>query len=331
MREETMFKMTRRRALACGLAALFATTTPVLAGDLPVLTVAALEGGTVNWELDTIRHYGLDKANGFELAVLPVAGNPAAEVALQGGEAEAIVTDWFWVARMRAEGKDFTFTPYSRAVGGLLVKPQSGIMDLADLKGKKIGIAGGPLDKSWLILRAYAQKKYNIDLAKETEQVFGAPPLIMEAALSGEVDAAINFWHFGAKMQARGMEPLLDTATAAKALGLDPETPLLGYVFSEKLVTDKPAAVAGLRAASKAAKALLASDDSAFARLRERMNAKSDAQYLALVAGYRAGIPTDAPVDEAAADKMLKLMAELGGEELLGPVKDLPAGTFLTN
>ncbi|PYF12923.1 NitT/TauT family transport system substrate-binding protein [Rhodobacter viridis] len=330
-----MIKMTRRGVLgvglATGLAALMASGVAVFAGDLPTLTVAALEGGTVNWELDTIKHYGLDTANGFTLNVLPVAGNPAAEVALQGGEAEAIVTDWFWVARMRAEGKDFTFIPYSRAVGGLLVKPQSGIMDLADLKGKKIGIAGGPLDKSWLILRAYAQQRFNIDLAKETEQVFGAPPLIMEAALSGEVDAAINFWHFGAKMQARGMEPLVSTSDAAKALGLDPETPLLGYVFSEKLEKDKPAVVSGLRAASKAAKQLLATDDAAFARLRERMNAKSDAQYLALVAGYRAGIPVDAPVDEAAADKMLKLMAGIGGEDLLGPVKELPPGTFLTN
>ena len=323
--------MSRRGVLAFGVGAMIAALAqPVLAADLPTLTVAALEGGTVNWELDTIRHYGLDTANGFTLKVLAVAGNPAAEVALQGGEAEAIVTDWFWVARARAEGKDFTFLPYSRAVGGLLVRPQAGIMDLADLKGRKIGIAGGPLDKSWLILQAYARKELGIDLAKETEQVFGAPPLIMEAALSGEVDAALNFWHFGAKMQARGMTTLVSTADAARALGLDPETPLLGYVLSEKLLTEKPEAVAGLRAASKAAKAKLAGDDAAFARLREIMNVKSDAQYLALVAGYRAGIPLDAPVDQAAADKMLKLMAELGGEDLLGPVTSLPPGTFLT-
>ena len=35
-------------------------------------------------------------------------------------------------------------------------------------------------------------------------------------------------------------------------------------------------------------------------------------------------------VDEAAADRMLKLMAELGGSELLGPVTDLPEGVFHT-
>lgn len=300
------------------------------AEELPVLTVAALEGGTVNWELDTIRHYGLDRANGFALEVLPVAGNPAAQVALQGGAADAIVTDWFWVARMRAEGQGFTFLPYSKAVGGLMVRDGGPVATLADLKGRKIGIAGGPLDKSWLILRAYAARE-GLDLASETEQVFGAPPLIMEAGVSGEVDAAINFWHFAAKMQVRGMHVLIGVDEAAAALGLDPETPLLGYVVSDALVAGKPDLVAGLATASRAAKEKLAGEDAAFDRLRPMMKAKDDAQFAALKAGYRAGIPGEGPVDEAAADRMLKLMAELGGEDLVGPVTALPPGTFLSN
>ncbi|MBD3785872.1 MAG: ABC transporter substrate-binding protein [Sphingomonadales bacterium] len=320
-----------KRGLMAAALALAGLGAPVQAQDLPVLTVAALEGGTVNWELDTIRHYGLDRANGFDLQVMPVAGNPAAQVALQGGAADAIVTDWFWVARMRAEGQDFTFLPYSKAVGGLMVRTGSPIASVADLKGRKIGIAGGPLDKSWLILRAYAQQEAGLDLAAETEQVFGAPPLIMEAGVSGEVDAAMNFWHFAAKMETRGMQVLIGVDQAATALGLDPETPLLGYVVSEKLVAEKPAVVAGLAAASRAAKEKLATDDAAFARLRDQMKAKDDAQFAALVAGYRAGIPAPGPVDEAAADRMLKLMARLGGADLVGPVEALPPGTFLTN
>ncbi|MDD8022647.1 MAG: ABC transporter substrate-binding protein [Paracoccaceae bacterium] len=297
----------------------------------PVLKIAALEGGTVNWELDTIRHYGLDKAEGFTLEVLPLAGNPAAQVALQGGTVDGIVTDWFWVARMRAEGQDYRFIPYSKAVGGLMVGADSPVASLADLKGKKIGIAGGPLDKSWLILRAYAQQELGFDLAAETEQVFGAPPLIMEAALSGQVDAAINFWHFMAKMEAGGMHTLVSVSDAAQALGLDPETPLLGYVVPGDLVVKQPDLVAALARASRAAKAKLANDDAAFARLRDQMRAKTDAQYNALVAGYRAGIPGDGPVDEAAAGRMLALMAQLGGADLVGPATTLPAGTFLTN
>jgi NitT/TauT family transport system substrate-binding protein len=301
-----------------------------LASAEPVLKLATLEGGTVTWELDTITHYGLDTAAGFTLEVMPVAGKSASSVALQAGEVDAIVTDWLWVARMRAEGEDYRFIPYSKSVGGLVVRPEAGLSTLADLKGKKIGIAGGPLDKSWLILQAWAQKEAGFDLAAETEQVFGAPPLIMEAALSGEVDAAINFWHFQAKMEAAGMTTLLSVAEAASDLGLDPETPLLGYVLRGDFVDQNPDLTAALAGASRAAKDKLATDEAAFDRLRPIMRAKSDAQFEALKAGYRAGIPSAAPVDLEAADRMLGLMEELGGAQLMGPARTVPPGTFLS-
>ena len=134
-------------------------------------------------------------------------------------------------------------------------------------------------------------------------------PLIMQAALSGEVDGAINFWHFMAKMEAGGMQTLLPVSAAATALELDPETPLLGYVIPGKLVNEQPDLVAGLARASRAAKDKLAHDDAAFERLRDQMRVKTDAQYQALVAGFRAGIPSPGPVDEVAAGRMLSLMS----------------------
>ncbi|MBL9059686.1 MAG: ABC transporter substrate-binding protein, partial [Mangrovicoccus sp.] len=200
---------------------------------------------------------------------------------------------------------------------------------LADLKGGKIGVAGGPVDKSWLILRAYAKQEYAMDLAAETEQVFGAPPLIFQAAVSGELSGAINFWHFMAKMEAAGMRSLVTVADASAALGLDPDTPLLGYVIHGEMLRDTPDLAAGLAAASREAKALLASSDAAWVALRPQMNADTDAEFEALKAGFRAGIPAPGPVDEAAADRMLRLMAELGGEELVGDMTALPAGVFV--
>lgn len=292
------------------------------------LRIATQVSGTVNWELTTIRERGLDVANGFALKVQDVAGSPAAQVAFLGGAADVIVSDWLWVARQRAEGQDVVFIPYSRAVGAVMVAGDSPAKSLADLAGLKIGIAGGPVDKSWLILRAYAAKD-GLDLAAETEQVFGAPPLIMEAALSGEVQAAVNFWNFGAKMEAAGMRPLVTVAEAAKGLGLDPQTPLLGYVLRGEMLRDHPELVAGLAAASRAAKEVLASDDAAWDALRPQMNAKSDAEFAALKAGFRAGIPAPGPVDEAAAGRMLELMARLGGKELVGDMTTLPPGVFV--
>src|SRR3546814_4904478 len=116
------------------------------------IRVAVLKFGTVNWELSTIQRHGLDERHGFILDVLELASNQATTVALQAGEVDMIVSDWLWVSRPRAEGKPFTFVPFSSAVGSLMVPADSPIRSLADLKGKKIAIAGGPLDKGWLLL-----------------------------------------------------------------------------------------------------------------------------------------------------------------------------------
>ncbi len=297
--------------------------------DTPVLRIAAQKAGTVNWELDTIKRNGFDTANGFTLEVMDVAAGPAAQVAFQGGEVDAIVSDWIWVARQRAAGDDFIFIPYSKAVGGLMVPGDSPARTLADLKGQKIGVAGGPLDKSWMLLRAYSQQEYGFDLADETEQVFGAPPLIAEVAQNGEVGGAINFWHFLAKMKVAGMRELISVDTAAQSLGLDPETPLLGYVVRGDLRREHPEMVAGLAKASRQAKELLASDPAAWDALRPMMNAGDDEEFEALRAGFLAGTPNAAPVDEAAAGKMLALMARLGGEDLVGTATTLPEGLFV--
>lgn len=315
------------KSLTAMAALAFSAVTAV--AETPVLKAAVLKFGTVNWELDTIRHHGLDTANGFDLEVQGMAGGPASKIAFQGGEVDIFVSDWLWVARQRAAGKDYVFIPYSRAVGGLMVGKDSGIAALSDLAGRKIAIAGGPLDKSWLILQAYAEAN-GVDLAARTEQVFGAPPLVFKMGLSGETAATINFWHFTAKAEAAGMRKLVDVATAAEALGLDPDTPLLGYVVRGEMLREQPDLVRGLARASRQAKEILASDDAEWQRLRPRMNAKTDAQFAFLVEGFRAGIPAPGPVDETAADAMLQFMARQGGGDLVGDATTLPEGVFLT-
>jgi NitT/TauT family transport system substrate-binding protein len=309
-------------------AVLAGMTGQVLADQLPTLKAALYMSGTVAWEVDTIRHNGFDRDAGFALDVMDVAGGAAGRVALAGGEVDMIVADWLWVAGQRAEGKDYVFIPYSKAVGGLYVGKASTAQTLADLDGSKIGIAGGPNDKSWIILRAYAQQHLGIDLMAQTEQVFGAPPLLFKSALTGDVDGAINFWHFGAKMGASGMRLLMSTSEAALALGLDAETPLLGYVVRGETLRNHPEIVEGMVKASRRAKDLLASDGAAWDRLRDKMRAKNDAQFEALKTGWIARIPAPGPVSQDAAAKMLAVMASLGGEALVGKASTLPEGLF---
>src|SRR5215210_6281414 len=113
------------------------------AGELRAVRVGLLKFGTVAWEIDTMRHHGLDRRRGLDVAPVEFATNEAAKVALQAGAVDLIVTDWPFVARQRAEGADFSFVPYSKAVGTLLVRPGSEVTDLKALAGRRIGVAGG--------------------------------------------------------------------------------------------------------------------------------------------------------------------------------------------
>ena len=146
--------------------------------EAQTIKVGSLQYGSVNWELKLIKELELDKKHNFKLEIIELASKNAAAVALQGDAVDLIVTDWFWVSRQRSEGRFFSFVPHSMAAGGLIAPKDSNIVNDVDLKNKKIGIAGGQVDKGWLIFRAFYKKKYGEDLIKLTKPIFGAPPLL---------------------------------------------------------------------------------------------------------------------------------------------------------
>lgn len=316
-----------RRFFLIASALLVMATSQQARAEVPV-RIATLPAGTVAWEVDTIIHNGFDKKHGIALALVPVGGKQSADVMLAGGATDVIVSDWIWVSRQRNAGADYAFIPYSRQVGSIVVKGDSAIKSLADLKGKKIGIAGGPTDKSWVLFQGLARHELNLDLAKQAEPVFAAPPLLNEKLESGEIDAVITFWHFAAKLRAAGGRDIATVTDAAQALGLDAETPLLGYVYSEKWSNEHESAALKLAAASADAKALLATSEDEWRRLRPLMKVKTDAEFEALKAGFRAGIPKHMKVDEAAAASLFALLGKIGGAELVGDKPELAKGTF---
>ena len=151
----------------------------LLSSDLSAnkIKIGSLQYGSVNWELKLIQDLEIDKKNGFELEIVELASKNAAAVALQGEAVDMIVTDWFWVSRQRNEGREFSFVPHSMSAGGLIVSKDSNIKNEGDLEGKKIGIAGGQVDKGWLIFRAYF-RKHNIKFVFTT-QIFITTPKVM--------------------------------------------------------------------------------------------------------------------------------------------------------
>ncbi len=85
------------------------------------------------------------------------------------------------------------------------------------------------------------------------------------------------------------------------ALGVPGDVALIGYLFQDTTVKEKPAAVAAFARASRAAKDILASDPTAWQIVRPLMAAEDDATFEALKRNFLAGIPRR-PVAEERAD-----------------------------
>mgnify|MGYP003339572722 FL=1 len=107
---------------AC-LATLFAL--PSAASAAQQLRLALQKTGTGNWEIHVAQAFGLDKEADLELQINELASPEASKIALLGGNADLIISDWLWVARERSNGLKVTFYPYSSAIGALMSKNSS--------------------------------------------------------------------------------------------------------------------------------------------------------------------------------------------------------------
>ncbi|MGJ0506637.1 MAG: ABC transporter substrate-binding protein [Methylocystis sp.] len=310
--------------LAAGVAAGLLTLSPAQAEKL---RLALQKTGTTGWELAVVRAFGLDKAAGLELDVTELASPEAGKIAIQGGGADIIVSDWLWVARERAGGAGLTLYPYSTGVGAVMTKDPA-IRNVKDLAGKKLGVAGGPLDKSWLLLKAQALRE-GVDLEKSATILYGAPPLIAEKALQGEIDAALEFWNFAADLEGKGFARAIDITDVEKALGAKGEVVITGYVFDDSFAAKNRDALARFFAMTAKAKAIIATDDTAWAAAAQRIGPRDAATLDIYRKRYVAGIPRRSVAqEEADAAALYRVLAETGGEKLVGPGKTLAPGTF---
>ena len=101
-----------------------------------------------------------------------------------------------------------------------MVAGDSDVTTLAELKGQRIGVAGGPLDKSWLLLQGMVRRELGFDLeGRERDRVRPPPPLLAEKTRDGELDAMLNYWHYNARLEAEGFRVLASAEAAANALG----------------------------------------------------------------------------------------------------------------
>jgi NitT/TauT family transport system substrate-binding protein len=316
-----------RKAIEIFVAAAISVSVcaPALAADR--IRLALQKTGTGAWELAVITALKLDKEAGLDLVVTELANTEAGKIAIQGGSADVIISDWLWVARERAQGGKLAFYPHSTAIGAVMTKDPA-IRSVADLSGKTLGVAGGPVDKSWLLLKAYALRQ-GVDLEKAARISYGAPPLLAEKAAQGELDAVLEFWTFAADLEARGLRRAIDILDVEKALGATGAPIVTGYVFDEGFAKANADALARFFAVAGKAKRLIATDEKAWRIAAARIPTKDKAVLAIYRERYAQGVPSRSVDDEEKdAAALYGTLAQIGGPTLVGPAKALPTGTF---
>ena len=283
------------------------------------LRIGVLAYGTVNWELDVIKHHNLDKKNGFNLDIVNLASKNAQLVSLQAKDVNMIVNDWLWVNTQRSKGKNYSYYPYSKATGTLVVNEKSNIKTLLDLKGKNLGIAGGVYDKTWLLFRAYGKSKYDIDLQDIVIPMYAQAPILYKKMQDNSLEAAINFWHFNAKLEANNIKPLIEIKDILKQFDIKDDVSFVGWTFDSDFANENKDLINAFLKASSEAKDLLKNSNEEWNRIKEQMNVKNDVEFKALKSGYKKGIIEEFNENSISdLEKIYKILLKEGGDKFVG-------------
>ena len=283
------------------------------------LRIGVLAYGTVNWELDVIKHHNLDKKNGFNLDIVNLASKNAQLVSLQAKDVNMIVNDWLWVNTQKSKGKNYSYYPYSKATGTLVVNEKSNIKTLLDLKGKNLGIAGGVYDKTWLLFRAYGKSKYDIDLQDIVSPMYAQAPIIYKKMQDNSLEAAINFWHFNAKLEANNIKPLIEIKDILKQFDIKDDVSFVGWTFDSDFANENKDLINGFLKASQEAKDLLKNNNEEWNRIKDQMNVKNDVEFEALKSGYKKGIIEEFNENSISdLEKIYKILLKEGGDKFVG-------------
>lgn len=292
------------------------------------IRIAVQKAGTVAWEIAAMKTLGLDKAAGLDLQTTELASTDAGKIAIEGGAADIVVSDWVWVARERSLGEMLLFTPYSNALGAVMAPKDSPVHSLADLAGHSIGVAGGPLDKSWLMAQAAARKE-GADLEATAHPAYGAPPLIAEKLADGELDAALEFWNFCVDLESRGFRRAIEMTDVEKALGARGSVAMTGYVFTEAFARSHGDALKRYLHAAAKARAALANNPDLWAPIKARLHLADDAALDGYRKRYLDGVPGRSVAEEAEDAKALyRAIVAAGGKDQTGGAPELDASLF---
>ena len=145
----------------------------------------------------------------------------------------------------------------------------------------------------------------------------------------GELDALINFWHYSARLKAKGYTQLLSTHDSIHTLGIKATVPILGYVFREEWGNKNARALNSFLKASQQAAFLLCTSDSHWNAILPLTRTDDTTTQDLLRHDYCAGRITQFTEDDKIAiQEIYSILATTGGAKLIGSVKQLDTRLF---
>ena len=166
--------------------------------------VVALQG-TQLFPVKIMQSKGIAAKHGIDMDLMVVASPQASYTAMQTGDIQIGFTGWIVIATLREKGFKLT-NVYSMIsyTNDVMVKEDSPIKSIADLKGRRVGLFGGPNTATTWLYRLIAERFYAFDPMKDSKIHFGAPPLLMGMIDRGDLDAVLVLDPFISQMLETG-------------------------------------------------------------------------------------------------------------------------------
>ena len=294
------------------------------------IKIGVIAFGTLQWELTVIQQQGLDKAENIQLNLITLANPQAGKIALHAGTVDIGVADWFWVSNQRTNNKStLTFAPYSATAGALMVPENSSITNIKQLAKKRIGIAGGEIDKNWLLLQTLASVRNQLNLDQSVKKTYGAPPILNQQLLKGRLDALLTYWHYAAQLEAIGYIRLLDGGEMLHRLGIEQTLPTLGYIFDQNWANQHHQALQSFLKISLQAKNLICTSETVWKTVLPLTRSNNKSAQSILRQRYCEGrIQQWGDDEKQAAGNLYTMITDHHPELFPGKSKTLAAGTF---